>query len=82
VVADIANKTITLRHIPGPLGVRGRNSNNALIWDRLNWRPSQPLSAGLAMTYAWIDRQVLNLRGRNEALAPTVGRQLEVAAAE
>jgi nucleoside-diphosphate-sugar epimerase len=79
VVARIAGKQLALRHIPGPLGVRGRNSNNALIWERLHWRPSMPLSDGLRKTYEWIDQQVLNDRGRNEAL-PTATHKLEVAA--
>lgn len=57
-VADIAGKTIHLNHIPGPLGVRGRNSDNRLIEERLGWRPSQPLVKGLERTYEWIERQV------------------------
>ncbi len=57
-VADIAGKTIKLNHIPGPLGVRGRNSDNKMIEERLGWRPSQPLVAGLERTYEWIERQV------------------------
>ena len=57
-VADIAGKTIHLNHIPGPLGVRGRNSDNRLIEQRLGWRPSQPLVKGLERTYEWIERQV------------------------
>ena len=58
-VADIAGKRIDKHHIPGPLGVRGRNSDNRLIGERLGWRPSQPLRAGLEQTYAWIERQVM-----------------------
>jgi GDP-D-mannose 3', 5'-epimerase len=54
----IAGKKLTLRHIPGPLGVRGRNSDNTLIEARLGWRPSRPLREGLEQTYAWIARQV------------------------
>ncbi len=57
-VAAIAGKTIHKAHIPGPLGVRGRNSDNRLIRDRLGWVPSQPLSRGLARTYAWIESQI------------------------
>ena len=57
-VADIAGKKIEKNHIPGPLGVRGRNSDNRLIQERLGWKPSQPLRAGLEKTYAWIERQV------------------------
>jgi nucleoside-diphosphate-sugar epimerase len=58
-VADIAGKKIEINHIPGPLGVRGRNSDNRLIKEKLGWAPSQPLVAGLAQTYGWIERQVL-----------------------
>jgi GDP-D-mannose 3', 5'-epimerase len=57
-VAELADKKITINNIPGPLGVRGRNSNNSLIAEKLNWRPSEPLRAGLAETYRWIDLQV------------------------
>jgi GDP-D-mannose 3', 5'-epimerase len=57
-IMAIAGKKLEKRHIPGPLGVRGRNSDNRLIEEKLGWRPEQPLSAGLALTYAWIDGQV------------------------
>ncbi len=57
-IADIAGKKIDLDHIPGPLGVRGRNSENSLIQERLGWAPSQPLKTGLEKTYEWIERQV------------------------
>jgi len=57
-VAHIAGKTIQKKHIPGPLGVRGRNSDNTLILKKLGWRPIQPLEAGLRKTYAWIAQQV------------------------
>ena len=58
-VADIAGKRIEINHIPGPLGVRGRNSDNRLIEQKLNWRPNAPLVKGLEKTYAWIERQVM-----------------------
>ncbi|MDT8345720.1 MAG: NAD-dependent epimerase/dehydratase family protein [Thermohalobaculum sp.] len=58
-VAGIAGKPVVKRHIPGPMGVRGRNSDNRLIRERLGWAPSQPLSDGLRQTYQWIDRQVM-----------------------
>jgi nucleoside-diphosphate-sugar epimerase len=57
-VADIAGKTIYKQHVPGPLGVRGRNSDNRLIAERLGWAPSQTLRSGLEKTYAWIELQV------------------------
>lgn len=57
-VADIAGKRIEKHHIPGPLGVRGRNSDNRLIERELGWRPTQSLLEGLEKTYAWIEIQV------------------------
>ncbi|MBO0749015.1 MAG: NAD-dependent epimerase/dehydratase family protein, partial [Porphyrobacter sp.] len=58
IVADVAGKKIEKNHIPGPLGVRGRNSDNALIQEKLGWAPSQTLKAGLEKTYEWIEWQV------------------------
>lgn len=55
---EIAGKKLSMNHIPGPLGVRGRNSDNRLISEKLGWRPSKPLRDGLEKTYAWIDEQV------------------------
>ena len=49
---------ITLRHIEGPQGVRGRNSDNSRLREVLGWEPSVDLEAGLAPTYRWIDKQV------------------------
>ena len=57
-VAEIAGKKLSVRHIPGPLGVRGRNSDNHLIRAKLGWAPSRPLREGLGKTYAWISKQV------------------------
>jgi GDP-D-mannose 3', 5'-epimerase len=59
VVADIAGKKIHRKHIPGPTGVRGRNSDNRLIQERLGWAPSQTLREGLEKTYAWVERRVM-----------------------
>lgn len=55
---EIAGKKLRIKHIPGPLGVRGRNSDNALIKKMLGWAPEQPLRAGLEKTYKWIHEQV------------------------
>jgi nucleoside-diphosphate-sugar epimerase len=55
---DIAGKTIGLNHIDGPLGVRGRNSDNRLIHSQLKWKPSASLREGLEKTYHWIASQV------------------------
>lgn len=54
---DIAGKKLTIKHIPGPLGVRGRNSDNKLIEQELNWKPSRKLRDGLEATYRWIESQ-------------------------
>jgi nucleoside-diphosphate-sugar epimerase len=56
-VADVAGKKIIKKHIPGPLGVRGRNSDNRLIQEKLGWKPSAALRAGIEKTYEWIERQ-------------------------
>ncbi len=57
-VIAASGKTLEKKHIPGPLGVRGRNSDNRLIFDRLGWRPTQPLQEGIDRTYKWIVEQV------------------------
>ncbi|MGA9266983.1 MAG: NAD-dependent epimerase/dehydratase family protein, partial [Rhodomicrobium sp.] len=57
-VMEVANKSLHINHIPGPLGVRGRNSHNELIGKKLGWRPQQPLKTGLARLYPWIEEQV------------------------
>ena len=57
-VMHAAGKPLTLRHIEGPLGVRGRTSDNHLIFEKLGWRPSRPLSEGVQRTYKWVAEQV------------------------
>lgn len=64
-VMEVSGKPVELDHIPGPLGVRGRNSHNELIGKRLGWKPSEPLIEGLRKTYPWIEHQVDRLRGKN-----------------
>jgi GDP-D-mannose 3',5'-epimerase len=68
-IMAIAGKNLRLRHIPGPLGVRGRNSHNDLIREKLGWAPDEPLEVGLRKTYAWISAQVDRQRGRNDRIA-------------
>lgn len=58
-VSGIAGKNIQIKNIPGPTGVRGRNSDNKLIKEKLGWSPSQPLQNGLRETYKWINQQVM-----------------------
>lgn len=53
-IIGISGKNISLKNIPGPEGVRGRNSDNALIKEKLGWEPSIPLKAGVEKTYNWI----------------------------
>ncbi len=55
---DIAGKDLRINHIDGPLGVRGRNSDNRLILEKLGWQPSKLLRDGMEETYAWIKKQV------------------------
>lgn len=62
-VMDIAGKSLAIEHIPGPLGVRGRNSDNRLIKEKLDWEPSAPLVDGIRATYAWISEQVDEMYG-------------------
>jgi GDP-D-mannose 3',5'-epimerase len=61
-IMAIAGKRLGIRHISGPLGVRGRNSDNRLIRERLGWAPSMALDDGLRRTYQWIANQVREKR--------------------
>ncbi|OQA39070.1 MAG: dTDP-4-oxo-6-deoxy-D-allose reductase [Parcubacteria group bacterium ADurb.Bin316] len=60
IVAEISRKKISIKHINGPLGVRGRNSDNKLIFEKLKWKPNAELKTGLMATYEWIEKQVNN----------------------
>jgi nucleoside-diphosphate-sugar epimerase len=64
-IMDIAGKTLGLEQIPGPLGVRGRSSDNQLIGKMLGWKPSRPLKEGLEVTYRWIEGQLSLVKGSN-----------------
>lgn len=57
-IIEIAGKKLSIRHVEGPLGVRGRNSDNRLIDGKLGWKPSYSLIEGLRPTYKWIAKQV------------------------
>jgi len=61
-VMGIAGKKLNIRHVPGPLGVRGRNSDNRLIRQKVGWAPSMKLIDGLRKTYPWINEQVERVR--------------------
>lgn len=65
-IMEVAGKTVRINHIPGPLGVRGRNSDNRLIQEKLGWAPNAPLRQGLEQTYQWIRTQI-ELNRRDEA---------------
>ena len=54
-IMEIAGKNLKIKHVPGPLGVRGRNSDNTLIKEKLGWAPSKPLREGIEKTYHWIE---------------------------
>ena len=56
--AKVAGKKVSKNHIDGPLGVRGRNSNNDLIRKELGWDYSQTLEEGIRKTYDWIEEQI------------------------
>jgi nucleoside-diphosphate-sugar epimerase len=60
-IMGIAGKKLTINHVPGPLGVRGRSSDNRLIRQHLNWEPNSPLIDGITKTYHWINEQVTSI---------------------
>lgn len=66
IIMDIAKKKLKIKHIPGPVGVRGRNSDNSLIKKKLGWAPNYPLRKGLEITYRWIEKQVKKSLQHNE----------------
>lgn len=58
IACAVEGKQLKKKHIPGPLGVRGRNSDNNLIGEKLGWKPNYPLEKGIAQTYEWIKSQM------------------------
>ena len=64
-VMQAAGKKVEIKHIKGPLGVRGRNSDNKLIKKKLGWSPSKKLKDGIAKTYVWIEHQVTTAGKKN-----------------
>ena len=72
-IMGVAGKKLQLNHIPGPLGVRGRNSDNTLIGERLGWRPTQSLLSGIETTYPWILQQVLQRHSTDFVPLPVEG---------
>jgi nucleoside-diphosphate-sugar epimerase len=65
IVMEVAGKKLNIKHIDGPLGVRGRNSDNKLIREKLGWSPSLSLKAGISKTYDWILEQVKSQKNNN-----------------
>ncbi|HWB62095.1 MAG TPA: NAD-dependent epimerase/dehydratase family protein [Chitinophagales bacterium] len=58
-IIGISGKNVTIKNVPGFTGVRGRNSDNNLIREKLGWAPGMPLKEGMERTYKWIEGQVL-----------------------
>jgi nucleoside-diphosphate-sugar epimerase len=73
IIMQIAGKTLSLRHVPGPLGVRGRKSDNTLIAVKLGWKPARNLREGLASTYPWVAEQVSRSSVRSVTFVPSYG---------
>lgn len=65
IIAMNSGKTISLKHIDGPVGVMGRNSENTLVTSTIGWRPKVSLSIGLEKTYNWIESEVAKLKVAN-----------------
>ena len=70
IVSDIAGVKLGKRHVPGPQGVRGRNSDNTRLRRVLGWEPQISLEEGLSRTYAWIEQQV-----RQQLVAPAAASE-------
>ena len=64
-IMKIAGKSLVIRNIKGPLGVRGRNSDNRLIYEKLGWSPQKRLEEGLKKTYIWIEKQIQKSKSNN-----------------
>lgn len=56
----LSGKNLTIKNIEGPTGVRGRNSDNTLLFEKLAWSPSLSLLEGMQQTYNWINQQIVN----------------------
>ena len=63
-ITKVSGKRIYVRHVPGPMGVRGRNSDNRLIKAELGWEPTEALVCGIEKTYKWIEAQVRSQHNR------------------
>jgi nucleoside-diphosphate-sugar epimerase len=65
-IADQSGKKVLLKHIDGPVGVMGRNSENSLVTSRIGWQPKITLSEGIEKTYSWISAEVEKLKSVKE----------------
>merc|ERR1712226_1495801 len=63
IALSFEEKSLPIRHVKGPMGVRGRNSNNVLIKEKLGWEPTIKISDGLKKTYFWIKGEIENEGG-------------------
>jgi nucleoside-diphosphate-sugar epimerase len=61
-IINISGKSLFIGYVPGPQGVRGRNSDNRLITMHTGWKPKYTLEQGISLTYTWISAQVAALQ--------------------
>jgi nucleoside-diphosphate-sugar epimerase len=75
IIAEVAGVSIVKVHVPGPQGVRGRNSDNSRVGDILGWEPEVSLEEGLALTYRWVEEKVrASIHSTEEATVVAIGR--------
>lgn len=72
IAASAAGIKVRKKHVSGPQGVRGRNADNTMIYERLNWRPRVSLEQGMKRTYDWIEEQVRASRPSSQLVQPAV----------
>jgi nucleoside-diphosphate-sugar epimerase len=80
IVADAAGVTMKKKHVPGPQGVRGRNSDNTRLREVLGWEPQISLEEGLGRTYRWIEQQVIAAEKETPAVQSSYTRPAPVSA--
>mmetsp|Transcript_6348 Transcript_6348/g.8572 ORF Transcript_6348/g.8572 Transcript_6348/m.8572 type:complete len:371 (-) Transcript_6348:216-1328(-) len=66
IAMSFEEKKLPIKHMEGPMGVRGRNSNNKLILEKLGWEPTMKIEDGLKKTYFWIKGEVEALEAKGE----------------
>ncbi len=74
IIAAIAGTRIRKKHVPGPQGVRGRNSDNTRLREVLGWEPQISLEDGLQHTYRWIEQNVREAVVKGSAVSTTLVR--------